>query len=261
MRAQVPMLLTGTVIPARRSFVQDQLSERTRIVGVPDGVHDLARCGKKRPRLSEQRVVALVDPAKSVSGFGGARRLADRLAVREPRQVHAARDRQTDPFPDTGIDVEKQMLLSRRVPDELNLADPVVAEGFQNRASALDDLGDLLADDEASGAEAFRILLELSSDERAAELAIRRDVRAERVEAAGWHVDDLLGDAREIRRLAREAHELCRVLSAEHFHAEPVVEAPLLGGLHDRRVADPPRGERTRDGEAGDVAVEDEGAG
>src|SRR2546429_5209731 len=50
------------------------------------GVHDLARCGKKRPRLSEQRVVALVDPAKSVSGFGGARRLADRLAVREDRK-------------------------------------------------------------------------------------------------------------------------------------------------------------------------------
>src|SRR5205823_12641206 len=167
MRAQVPMLLTGTVIPARRSFVQDQLSERTRIVGVPDGVHDLARCGKKRPRLSEQRVVALVDPAKSVSGFGGARRLADRLAVREPRQVHAARDRQTDPFPDTGIDVEKQMLLPRRVPDELNLADPLVAKGFQNRASALDDLGNLLTDDEASGAEAYRLLLRGEHDRRA----------------------------------------------------------------------------------------------
>src|SRR5438132_13125240 len=129
------------------------------------------------------------------------------------------------------------MFLSRPVQDKLNLADSMVAEGFQNRASALDDLGNLLADDEASGAEAFRILLELSSDERAAELAIRRDVRAERVEAAGRHVDDLLGDAREIRRLAREAHELRRVLSAEHLHAEPVVEAPLLGGLHDRRVA------------------------
>src|SRR6267378_4341219 len=130
------------------------------------------------------------------------------------------------------------VLLSRGVPDELDLADPVVAEGFQDRGTALVYFRDLLADHEASGAEALGVLLELSPDERAAHLAVGRDVRAKRVEPAGRHVDDLLRDAREIRRLASETHELRRVLRAKHLHAEAVVEAPLLGGLDDRRVAD-----------------------
>src|SRR5437762_13769921 len=103
------------------------------------------------------------------------------------------------------------MLLARGVPDELDLTDPVVAERFEDRAPTLDDLRHVLADHEASRAEALRVLLELPPDERAADLAVRRDVRAERVEAAGGHIDDLLRDARQIRGLAREPHELRRV--------------------------------------------------
>src|SRR2546430_15780810 len=133
------------------------------------------------------------------------------------------------------------MLLARGRRDELDLADPVVANRLEDRAPTLDDLRHLLADHEASRAEALRVLLELPPDERAADLAVRRDVRAERIETARRHVDDLLRDARQIGGLARESDELRRVLGAKDLHAETVVEAPLLRGLHDRRVADVPR--------------------
>src|SRR5207237_811187 len=237
--AAVPAaLLAGTVVLPIRSLVQDELGERTRIVWVPHGVHDLARRGKERPRCRTQCVIALADPAKSVARFAGARGLADRLAVREPRQVDAARDRQPDPFPDARIDVEKEMLLSRWVPDELDLADAVVAERLEDRASPLDDFRDLLADDEATGSKAFGVLLELPPDEGSANLAVRRNVRAERVEAACGHVDDLLGDAREVGRFAREPDQIGSVLGPEYLHPEAVVETTLLRRLDDRRIAD-----------------------
>src|SRR5947208_2128735 len=254
--------LAGAVILPRRSFIENQLCERARIVGVPHGVHDLARRGKERPRLRKQCVITLVDPAKSVARLAGTRRPADRLAVREPRKIDAARDGQPDPFPDARIHVEQQMLLSRWVPDELDLADAVVAERLEDRAPSLDDLRDLLADDEASGAEPLGVLLELSPDERSADLAVRSNIGAVRVEAARRHVDDLLGDAREIGRLARESHELRGVLGPEYLHPEAVVETTLLRRLDDRRIADLSRGrlrivqrERLRDRDAEMVRV------
>src|SRR2546423_103665 len=134
------------------------------------------------------------------------------------------------------------MLLARRVPDELDLADAVVSERLQDRAPTFGDPRYLLADHETSRAEALRVLLELSPYEGSADVAVGRDVRAERVEPARGDVDDLLGDAGEIRRLACEAHELGGVLGTEHLHAEAVVEASLFRGLHDRRVADVLRG-------------------
>src|SRR5437667_9577199 len=211
--------LAGAVILPRRSFIENQLCERARVVGVPHGVDVVGGRGKERPRWRRQCVMTLVDPAKSVARLAGTRRPADRLAVREPRKIDAARDGQPDPFPDARIHVEQQMLLSRWVPDELDLADAVVAERLEDRAPSLDDLRDLLADDEASGAEALGILLELSPDERSADLAVRSNIRAVRVEAARRHIDDLLGDAREVGRLAREPDQIGSVLGTEHFHS------------------------------------------
>ena len=154
------------------------------------------------------------------------------------------------------------MLLSRWVPDELDLADAVVAERLEDRAPTFDDLGDLLADNQTSGAKTLGVLLELASDERAPDLAIRRDVRAVRVEAARRHVDDLLGDAREVGRLASESYELRGVLGTEYLHPEAVVETTLLRRLDDRRIADLSRGrlrivqrERLRDRDAEMVRV------
>src|SRR5438874_9223468 len=123
--------------------------------------------------MLKHRVLGFVDPPKSAARIAGALRLADRLAVCEPRQIDAARDWQPDPFPDARIHVEQQMLLSRWVPDELDLADAVVAERLEDRTPALDDFRDLLADNEASGAEPLGVLLELSPDERSADLAVR----------------------------------------------------------------------------------------
>src|SRR2546423_2987374 len=148
------------------------------------------------------------------------------------------------------------MLLARRVPDELDLADAVVSERLQDRAPTFGDLRYLLADHETSRAEALRVLLELSPYEGSADVAVGRDVRAERVEPARGDVDDLLGDAREIRRLAREAHELAGVLGTEHLHAEAGVGASLFRRLHARRVADARPG-RLRDGECVGVSGRD----
>src|SRR5437867_4751708 len=134
------------------------------------------------------------------------------------------------------------MLLPRRIPDELDLADALIPERFQDRRPALDDLPHLLADHETPGPEALRILLELPSDERAADLSVGCDVRAERIELSRRDVDDLLRNTRKIGGLLRESDELAGVLRTEHLHAEPVVEAALLGGLHDRRIPDLSRG-------------------
>src|SRR5947207_3983364 len=203
-RLRLLLRLARAVILPSRSLVQDQLSKRARIVGIPHRVHDLTGRGKQRTRLREQRVVALVDPAQAITRLACPHRLSDRLAVREPRKIHAARDRQTDPLPDPRVHIEEQMLLPRGVQDELDLADPVIAERLQDRASALDDLRDLLADHQATRTEALGVLLELAPDERPADLAVGRDVRAERIKATGRNVDDLLRDAGEIRGLARE---------------------------------------------------------
>src|SRR5256885_16059713 len=130
------------------------------------------------------------------------------------------------------------MLPPLRIPNELDLADPVVAVCAQDRAAALDDLGHLLADHQTAGTESFGLLLELAADERAAHLAVRSDVRAERIDPTGWNVDDLLRHAREIGGLAGEADQLLCVLCAKDLHAEAVKEAPLLRWLDDRGIAD-----------------------
>ena len=132
------------------------------------------------------------------------------------------------------------MLVALRIEDELDLADPVIAELAEDGRPPLHDVGYLVADDEAARAESLRILLELAAHEGAAHLAVRSDVGAQRVEPAGRNVHDLLRHAGEVRGLVCEADELARVLGAEDLHAEPVVEAALLGGLHDRGVADRP---------------------
>src|SRR5439155_25840676 len=95
---------------------------------------------------------------------------------------------------------------------------------------------------QASGANTLGVLPGLASDERAPDLAVRRDVRAVRVEAARRNVDDLLGDAREVGRLASESYELRGVLGTEYLHPEAVVETTLLRRLDDRRIADLSRG-------------------
>src|SRR5438105_3409151 len=234
--------LARAVILPRRPLVLDELREGAWIVGVPYRVHHVPARRKERARLSEKRVVTLVDPAHAVSQRARALAASDRFAVREPRQVDAARDGQADPFPDARIDVEQEMLLPLRVPDELDLADAVIAIRAKDRRPPVDDLGDLFADDQTSRAESLGVLLELAADERAAHLAVRRDVRAERVEASRRNVDDLLRHARQIGGLGGKSHQLFDVLGAKDLHAEAIVEAPLLGWLDDRGVADLLRG-------------------
>src|SRR4030081_3810534 len=111
--------LAGTVVLPRRPLVEDQLCERTRIVGVPHRVDDLAGRRKKRSRPREQCVVTLEDPAEPFPRFARANGLPDRLAICEPGKIDATRDRQTHPLPNTWVHIEEQMLLSRGVPDEL----------------------------------------------------------------------------------------------------------------------------------------------
>src|SRR5207245_11180822 len=160
------------------------------------------------------------------------------LAVREPREVDAARDRQPDPFPHAWVHVEQQVLVALRIEDELDLADPVIAELAQDRRPSLHDVGDLLADDEAARTEALRILLELASHEGAAHLAIRSDVGAQRVEPAGRNVHDLLRHAGEVRGLVCEADGPARVLGAGVRHAAPALAAELLWRLQAREIAE-----------------------
>src|SRR5438445_4532304 len=227
----------AVVLPGR-ALVLDELGQRTRIVGVPDRVDDLARCGEERTLARQHGVVALVDPAQPVAHRPGALAASDRLGVREPGQIDAARDRKADPFPDPRVHVQKQVLLARGVPDELDLADAVIAEGAQDRRPALGDGGDLLPHHQAGRAEALGILLELAADERAAHFAVGGDERAERIEPAWRDVDDLLRHAREVGRLVREAKKLRGVRGAKDLHPEAIVETALLGWLDDRRVAD-----------------------
>src|SRR3989442_8405303 len=159
--------------------------------------------------------MALVDPAHPIAERAGALAPSDRFAVREPRQIHPAGDRKTDPLPDPRVHVEEQMLASHGIPDELDLADPVVAERAEDRRTALNDLGDLFADDQAACAEALRILLKLAAHERAADFSVGRDERAERIEPARGHVHELLPHTGKVRHLPREAQELSRVVRAE----------------------------------------------
>src|SRR2546428_11788959 len=90
--------LTSAVVAVSWRFVRDQLREGTWIVRVPDRVHDVAARRKERAFTREQGVVALVDPPQAVADRARARGLSDRLAVREPRQVDAARRGERGPL-------------------------------------------------------------------------------------------------------------------------------------------------------------------
>src|SRR5438105_15698891 len=142
--------LARAVILPRRPLVLDELREGAWIVGVPHRVHHVPARREERARLSEKRVVTLVDPAHAVSQRARALAAAARFAGRDPRQIDSARDGQADPFPDTRIDVEQEMLPAFRIPDELDLADAVVAIRAKDRRPTVEDLGDLFADDQTS---------------------------------------------------------------------------------------------------------------
>ena len=114
----------------------------------------------------------------------------------------------------------------------------MIAVRAQDRATAVDDVGYLLTDDETTRAKPLGVLLELAADERPADLAVRRDVRTERIEPSRRNIDDLLRDAGEIGRLLGETGQLLRVVRAKHLHPEAVVEAALLRRLDDRGIAD-----------------------
>src|SRR5438477_2605210 len=147
--------LARAVILPRRPLVLDELREGAWIVGVPHGVHHIPARRKQRARRCEQCVITFVDPAHAVSQRARALAASDRFAVREPRQIDSARDGQADPFPDTRIDVEQEMLPALRIPDELDLADAVVAIRAKDRRPTVEDLGDLFADDQTSRAESL----------------------------------------------------------------------------------------------------------
>src|SRR5690349_17474061 len=107
-------------------------------------------------------------------------RIADQVAIRDPRQVDAARRGEAVPLPQARVHLEQLVAAVARVAHELDLRDAVEIERTQEREAVLDDF---LHPERLAGPGAAHVaagLAQLVPGEEAERLALAVEVAAER---------------------------------------------------------------------------------
>src|SRR5581483_2912512 len=138
------------------------------------------RCfGFSCSQLTELNVILQPNPFQIV--YLAAGRLdvpVNSVGICEPNQIDARSDWETDPFPRSSIDVQQFVIAIAIIVDEFDFADSVVIELLQNIDAALDYFRYITRIDQATSAEIWRVLFQLSTDENSLRLPVSTDVTA-----------------------------------------------------------------------------------
>jgi hypothetical protein len=212
----------------------DLYERRLRVVPREHGV-DVRRPFERASRAGHQRD----GPALAVAVHArGRKRVADQVAVGDPRQVDAAGRGEAVPLPQARVHLEQLVPAVARVAHELDLRDAVEVESPQESEPVLDDL---VHPERLAGARAAHVaprLAQLVPGEEPERLAVPVEVAAERVHLLGAARDQLLHHRLVRSRGLVRALELDGGLAAEELALVAAPEADVGRRLDDEREAD-----------------------